>query len=145
VVAEAGKEQCLRCQDDIAVDLFIVSGREPSSPRISPKYSGLAHRRGGYRYVIPEIIPQLVEPLDAIGRSIAEQSTANLIVGDLGDGDHHTIRIRLDPPSCQAFDIRMAPFPASITERPRIEDNDPRHVRIPYGRASMTSSIAPTG
>ncbi len=67
-----GKEQGLRRQDDIGVDLFVVGGREPSSPRISPKFGGLAHRRGGDRDVMSQIVPQLVKPLEALDSSIPE-------------------------------------------------------------------------
>ncbi len=61
---------------------------------------------------MPEIDPQLVEPTDAIERSIPMQTASDLVVGDLGDGDQRLVGPGLMMPERQAFDIRMAAFAA---------------------------------
>lgn len=96
-------------------------------------------------HVVPKLMPQEVEPTYAINRSGSEQFPPNLIIGDLRNGDDRTIGSSVVKPISQALHIGRAAPAAGVTERTRIQDDDPCQVQPLRLIAATASSVAPGG
>ena len=124
--------QCLRREDDIGVERFVIGRRHPASASVRPKLGGAANRLGGQREV--EMIyrfVEIIEPFQALSLSCAEQFTSNLIVGNLGDDDMCAFQRGVMPPDVELGNHVLRFRGAGRRQRSRIENKDSSHDLTP--------------